>query len=127
MSAFREEVEIHERVPLTKAQRRELLERQGYLCGCGCGASLRATINGEVMLAPMIDEHIKPLWGGGTNDLSNRAMWAVECSARKTRREATERAKVLRIRRRLAGEERPKQAIRSRGFARDSLSPRNFR
>lgn len=120
-------VEIEERVPLTSAQRRRLLEEQRYLCGCGCGASLRVEIDGRFMLAAVIDEHVLPLWKGGKNHLSNRSIWAAPCSAAKTRKEATERAKVKRIQRRLRGEERPKQKIRSGGFRRDPLAARNFR
>lgn len=123
----REEVEVEDRVPLTQAQRRGLLEAQGYLCGCGCGAKLQVELEGRTMLAAMIDEHVTPLWFGGSNDISNRSMWAVACSAAKTKREAAARAKAKRIWRRLHGEEPPKQKIRSGGFRRDSLSPRNFR
>src|SRR5690349_7592301 len=96
-----EDVDIEERVPLTPAQRRQLLDAQGYLCGCGCGRGLRIEIDGRQMLAAVIDEHVLPLWKGGSNALSNRSMWAAECSAAKTKRETSERAKVNRIRRRL--------------------------
>lgn len=122
-----EDVEIEERVPLTPAQRRQLLEEQRYLCGCGCGRNLRIEIDGRQMLAAVIDEHVVPLWKGGSNALFNRSMWAAECSAAKTKREAGERAKVKRIQRRLRGEEPSKQKIRSAGFRKDPLSPRNFR
>lgn len=113
--ASRDPVEIEERVPLTKAQRRAFLEAQRRLCGCGCGAPL---VDGEI-----IDEHVTPLWRGGTNALSNRALWTAECSAEKTAREATQRGKVKRIQRQANPETRRKspRPLKGRGFDRDPL------
>lgn len=43
-----------------------------------------------------IDEHLVPLFSGGTNDLDNRAVWCFDCAKEKTREEAPERARVRR-------------------------------
>ena len=42
--------------------------------------------------APIIDEHVKPLWAGGANAKPNRQLWCVKCATFKTAAEATERA-----------------------------------
>jgi 5-methylcytosine-specific restriction endonuclease McrA len=69
----------------------------------------------------MIDEHVIPLGLGGSNHLTNRELRCVPCAKEKTRKDRKAIAKTLRIRRRLAGNETPKQKIRSRGFPRDLL------
>lgn len=50
-----------------------------------------------------IDEHVEPLWLGGKNELSNRQLWCGPCAKPKTAREATQRAKVYRVRERHIG------------------------
>ena len=120
-----EPVEPTERKRLTAAERATLLERQDHDCPT-CGASLVwAVVDGKPVYGPMIDEHIIPLELGGSNDLSNRELWCVPCAKAKTRADRKAIAKVARIRRREAGEERPKQKIRSRGFTRDPLHWKN--
>lgn len=94
--ATREPVELHERKPLTPAQKVALLDRQSDLCGCGCGERL---VRDDGICEPMIDEHVVPLWCGGTNELTNRALYLVACARKKTVREATERGHVLRLER----------------------------
>lgn len=45
-----------------------------------------------------VDEHVNPLWRGGTNGLENRELWCVPCTKPKTAQETTDRAKGLRVR-----------------------------
>jgi 5-methylcytosine-specific restriction endonuclease McrA len=111
---------------LTAAERTILLARQHDACAGPCRESLVwALVDGKPVYGPMIDEHIVPLELGGSNDLSNRELLCVPCAKAKTRADRKAIAKVARIRRRLAGQERPKQKIRSRGFPRDPLHWRN--
>jgi 5-methylcytosine-specific restriction endonuclease McrA len=121
--AAREPVEATERKRLTAAQKAQLLGRQQHRCAGPCQQSLVwALVEGKPVYGPMIDEHIIPLELGGSNELSNRELRCVPCAKEKTRSDRKAIAKVARIRRRLAGQERPKQKIRSRGFPRDPLS-----
>ena len=120
-----EPVEIVRRNRLTPSQIRELRERQDWLCGCGCGKSL-TSIAGPFPdeLPPRlwwawVDEHVLPLELGGTNDLSNRAIYLVECAKRKTREDRKRIDKARRIRKTEAGDVRPKRKIVGRGFAKD--------
>jgi 5-methylcytosine-specific restriction endonuclease McrA len=109
-----------ERRRLTAAERATLLTRQEGHCAGPCQESLIFSVrDGRPIYAPMVDEHLVPLELGGSNDLANRALLCVPCAKAKTRADRKAIAKVARIRRRLAGEERPKQKIRSRGFPRD--------
>ena len=125
--AAREPVEATPRKRLTAAQRAQLLERQQRCCAGPCQQSLIwSLVEGKPVYGPMIDEHIIPLELGGSNELSNRELRCVPCAKQKTRADRKAIAKVARIRRRLAGEERRKQKIRSRGFPRDPLSWKNL-
>jgi hypothetical protein len=76
-------------------------------------------VDGKAVYGPMVDEHLLPLALGGSNDLSNRALFCAACAKEKTRADRKIIAKVARIRRSLAGDARPKRKIRSRGFPRD--------
>ena len=122
-----EPVEATPRKRLTAAERATLLERQQHRCAGPCGESLIwSVVDGRSIYGPMIDEHIIPLELGGSNDLSNRELRCVPCAKEKTRADRRAIAKVLRIRRRLDGEEPPpRQKIRSRGFPRDPLHWKN--
>jgi 5-methylcytosine-specific restriction endonuclease McrA len=112
----REPVVPEPRKQLTKAQRREILERQHDCCG-ECGNSLIwQVVDGQKVYAPMIDEHVKRLFIGGSNELNNRQLWCVGCSKAKTRAEAPENAKIRRL---LADQEddaAPQHRWQSRGF-----------
>jgi len=122
-----EPVEATPRKRLTSEERAALLERQQHRCAGPCRESLaRSLVGGKPVLGPMVDEHRVPLELGGSNDLSNRALFCVACANQKTRADRKAIAKAARIRRRLAGEERPKQKIESRGFPRDPWHWRNF-
>ena len=123
----RQPVEATERKRLTAAERAALLQRQQDRCAGPCRQSLIwAVIDSKPVYGPMIDEHVIPLELGGSNDLSNRLLMCVPCAKQKTRADLRAIAKAARIRRREAGEERRKQKIRSRGFARDPLHWKNF-
>ena len=82
-----------DRKPLTPKQRLELFMRQDGLCG-NCGQRLEVKGNRPVC----VDEHLEPLWRGGSNVLTNRELWCKPCTKPKTAKEATERAKGNRVR-----------------------------
>jgi 5-methylcytosine-specific restriction enzyme A len=119
-----EPVETVERRRLTAAERRALLDRQGFVCAA-CPTKLTLEIEGGIVIGAMVDEHIIPLALGGSNDLSNRELRCPTCAKAKTLRDLRAIRKAERIRRRLRGEEPPRQPIRSRGFRRDPLSWKN--
>ena len=79
------------RRPLTKAQIAELTLRQMGKC-LRCGERLDFTTKGAV-----IDEHLRPLADGGTNETSNRAFFCKPCATPKTAKEARDRGKSKRI------------------------------
>jgi 5-methylcytosine-specific restriction protein A len=121
-----EQVEATPRRRLTAAERAAILRRQHDRCAGKCRESLIwSIVDGRAVYGPMVDEHIIPLELGGANDLSNRELLCVSCAKEKTRIDRKAIAKVARIRRRHAGEERLKQKIRSRGFPRDPLHWKN--
>jgi 5-methylcytosine-specific restriction enzyme A len=82
-----------ERKPLTRKQVASLYLRQDGKCP-NCGKRLE--VKGHRIVC--VDEHLNPLWRGGSNDLSNRELWCVECTKPKTSVEATQRAKCKRTR-----------------------------
>ena len=118
----REPVEATQRKRLTAPQKAHLLDRQQHCCASCEQSLIWSEVEGKPVYGPMIDEHIIPLELGGSNELSNRELRCVPCAKEKTRVDRKAIAKVARIRRRLAGEERPKQKINSWGFPRDPLS-----
>jgi 5-methylcytosine-specific restriction endonuclease McrA len=118
------ETDVTPRARLTAAERRILLERQGFRCAA-CPEPLTLEVNGRIVLAAMVDEHIVPLALGGTNDLANRELRCPACAKGKTSKDLKAILKVKRIQRRLAGEEPRKRQIRSKGFPRDPLSWRS--
>jgi 5-methylcytosine-specific restriction endonuclease McrA len=72
-----EDVGTTRRKPLTPTQRLQLFERFGGRC-YRCH---------QKILGSFIDEHIKPLALGGSNDLDNRAPACPKCAEEKTRTE----------------------------------------
>lgn len=82
-----------ERDRLTRKQFVELFMRQDGRCP-GCGQKLEIK-GGRVVC---VDEHVNPLWRGGTNELKNRELWCKPCTIPKTSAETTQRAKVYRSR-----------------------------
>lgn len=98
------------RKPLTPTQRLKLFEAHKGICAL-CGREIRA---GE----PWIDEHIRPLGLGGTNDLDNRTPVHVACAQAKTRNEDMPRiTKAKRQKMAALGIKRERvKKIQSRGF-----------
>lgn len=77
------------RKPLTPKQKLKMfIEHGGMCCICGC------KING---VHEAWDEHVDPLWRGGTNDADNRRPAHEKCARVKTSKEAGEKAKGERI------------------------------
>jgi 5-methylcytosine-specific restriction endonuclease McrA len=85
--------EPEDRKPLTRKQFAALFMRQDGRCG-NCGQRLE--IKGGRLVC--IDEHLNPLWRGGSNGLENRELWCVPCTKPKTAAESTARTKGLRVR-----------------------------
>ena len=79
------------RRPLTRAQLAELVLSQMGKCAA-CGERLDFAGKGQV-----VDEHIQPLFSGGSNETSNRELRCKPCATVKTSAEAPGRAKVRRI------------------------------
>ncbi len=77
------------RKPLTPKQYVELFLRQDGRCP-NCTQKLEVKGGTEVEI---IDEHVNPLWRGGSNELWNRELWCKPCTKPKTAQEATDRAK----------------------------------
>ena len=75
---------------LTKAEFKEVWERQDGLCSCGCGEPLEGN--------DLEEEHTIPLWLGGENGPGNVTLMIAGHQKPKTAREAKERAKGRRIR-----------------------------
>jgi hypothetical protein len=82
---------MEKRKPLTRAQLAELVLAQMGKCA-SCGERLDFAAKGKV-----VDEHIQPLFSGGTNETSNRELRCKPCASVKTSAEAPGRAKVRRI------------------------------
>ncbi len=82
---------MEKRKPLTRAQIAELTLRQMGKC-LRCDERLDFATKGAV-----IDEHLRPLADGGTNDTSNRAFFCKPCATPKTIKEARDRGKSKRI------------------------------
>jgi 5-methylcytosine-specific restriction endonuclease McrA len=78
---------------LTRKQVAELFLRQDGKCP-ECSQKLHMKGNKPVC----VDEHVNPLWRGGSNDLANRELWCVPCTKPKTAEEAGQRAKSLAVR-----------------------------
>jgi hypothetical protein len=105
--------EPEERKQLTKKQYVTLFLRQDGRCP-ECSQKLEVK-GGEAVT--IRDEHVTPLWAGGTNELRNRELWCLPCTKPKDAAEATQRAKAIRVRDKFIGAvAKPKSTIRSRGF-----------
>jgi 5-methylcytosine-specific restriction endonuclease McrA len=78
-----------ERDRLSKSEIKELFLRQDGLCPL-CGQQLQHKGHLPVQF---IDEHMTPLWKGGSNALHNRALLCKPCALDKTSAEAGQRAK----------------------------------
>ena len=98
------------RKPLTPTQRLKLFEAHKGICVL-CGLKINP---GE----KFIDEHIRPLALGGTNDLENRRPVHVACAASKTSNDLASIAKAKRQKRASLGIKKEGPKIQSRGFDR---------
>jgi len=83
-----------DRKPLTRKEYAELFLKQDGNCP-NCGQRIEVKGGQEVEI---IDEHITPLWLGGSNELHNRELWCKPCTRPKTSAESTLRGKSNRIR-----------------------------
>lgn len=98
-----------ERKRLTPTQRLKLFERHKGICAL-CGLQIRS---GE----KWIDEHLRALGLGGTNDDDNRAPVHLACAKVKTNEEDLPRiAKAKRQKMAALGIKREGRKIQSRGF-----------
>lgn len=101
---------------LTRAEVGVLLGRQNGRCPV-CLAWLEMDIaNPTLAPRPMIDEHILPLELGGSNDLSNRALYCVPCARAKTKIDIARISKAKRQAKLLQPRVPSKRPLRSRGF-----------
>jgi len=108
-----------QRKSLTPTQRLKLFERHKGICVV-CGKQIQA---GELW----IDEHVRALGLGGSNDDDNRAPAHKACAADKTFGKAGDNARIAKAKRqkmRHLGIEAPKQKIQSRGFSNRRKQPR---
>jgi 5-methylcytosine-specific restriction enzyme A len=101
-----------ERKPLTRKQYRELFLAQDGRCK-HCNQRLEVKGAQEVEVAAQsIDEHLVPLWLGGSNDIAtNRELWCLPCTKPKTAGEATARAKSDRVRDKYIGAKKQKGSM----------------
>lgn len=103
------------RKALTRKEYVSLFMEQDGRCG-NCGQRLEVKGGSEVELEPddpgfkVRDEHVKPLWKGGDNDLSNRQLWCLPCTKPKDASEATERAKCNEVRDKHIGAPMPRKS-----------------
>lgn len=105
---------VEPRKPLTPKQRLKLLvANKGRCCICGLPiAGYRERWDDyDLSEIPFIDEHIQPLWRGGTNEWGNRGPAHEACAKKKTAAEATERAKSERVSEFHFGAKRPKRIM----------------
>lgn len=110
LTSMTEDVGTTKRKPLTPTQRLKLFERHSGKCVL-CGLHIRS---GE----SWIDEHIRPLALGGTNDVENRRPVHVSCAAAKTSDDIKQIAKAKRQKRASLGIKKEGKKIQSRGFDR---------
>jgi len=96
-----------DRKPLTRKQTAELFLRQQGRCPI-CTQRLETKGHEPV---EFIDEHMAPLWRGGTNEIENRALVCKPCAKAKTVREASERAKGHRVRDKFIGAKKSKNTM----------------
>ena len=83
-----------DRRPLTRKQVAELFLAQDGKCPL-CKQKLQT--KGHVPV-DFIDEHLTPLWRGGSNELPNRGLVCKPCAKVKTSEETSSRAKGYRVR-----------------------------
>lgn len=108
----RPDVQPIARKPLTKLEFAKLAVEQEGKCA-NCGAKLKFEPH------QVRDEHVISLFGGGTNDLSNRQLWCVPCTKQKDKEDDARHAKIRHLRGETGQQARRKRngsQIQSRGF-----------
>lgn len=88
---MREDVQPIKRRPLTKLEFARLAVEQNGKCA-NCGVKLKFEPH------QIRDEHIVSLYGGGSNDLDNRALWCVPCTKAKDKADSARHAKIRHLR-----------------------------
>ena len=88
---MRDDVQPIKRKPLSKLEFAKLAVQQEGKCA-KCGVKLKFEPH------QIRDEHVVSLFGGGTNDLSNRQLWCNECVKPKNAEDAARHAKIKRLR-----------------------------
>ena len=96
------------RKPLTPTQRLKLFEAHKGICVL-CSKEIKS---GE----KWVDEHIRPLALGGSNDLENRRPVHVACANIKTPQDLSQIAKAKRQKKSALGIKKETPPIKSRGF-----------
>ena len=104
-------LEIQKRRSLSPQEKSRVIARQSGRCACGCG---------ELLEPGQIDfDHDKPLWAGGSNDLSNfnalvRKHHKVKSNTNNSRRAKADRVRAKHEGRWLNAQERELARIMSR-------------
>ena len=109
---MREPVQPTPRGAMTKARRLRLYLACNGRCSCGA----------KVPMAGTVIDHRIPLFMGGADDDANLRFICPSCDKPKTAKDATDRAKVKRIHKRLTGDRKPSR-LQSRGFAKGVKRP----
>ena len=109
---MREPVQPTPRGAMTKTRRLRLYLACNGRCSCGA----------KVPMAGTVIDHRIPLFMGGADDDANLRFICPSCDKPKTAKDATDRAKVKRIHKRLTGDRKPSR-LQSRGFAKGVKRP----
>lgn len=99
------------RKPLTRLQRVKLFDAHSGVC-CICEQYIH---RGQRFVV----EHVKPLWLGGADDISNMGPAHQSCAIQKTVKEAPVKAKTDRVRANHLGIKKPRKITRWRKFNRE--------
>ena len=91
--------------PLTKLQFGQLVAEQKAMCGCLCGKPL--------VFEPhqIRDEHLVQLSMGGSDEVSNRSLYRLQCAKLKAVMDAGRRAKVRSLTKATKKSQKPKAKI----------------
>ncbi len=111
---FHDPYSVSKRKPLTSKQRLQLLVANKGKC-CICGQPIKGFKEKWDDYAldeiEFIDEHVQPLWLGGTNEFNNRGPAHIDCAKNKTSKEATERSRMRKAAEFHFGAKRPRKIM----------------